>query len=345
VSWRDHWGKQHWRYFGRADGAGTDDRLEEARVFDAQIRNRGRSGPVPVRAPDPAALRFEQLLARYLRARMGEVRPKSLRDITSMMVRHALPIIGKIPCRAVAMNHMLEILARLGELSMATRNRMAAYIKAVFNWGVRYGFIEKNPFLAHKLRREPQVNIPPPSAGELFLILKEAPDHLRWAIAVAWYTGCRPGASELFALRWSDVDWVNGGLWLYRPKTGTKWFLPLKDTFMATMKEMAGKADCEWVVSYEGRQVKSLKTAWAAAKRRAGVTRRLRLYDIRHAYGSGLLAAGADLKSVAHLMGHASTDTTMRHYIHMVAEAPRQSAELVQDLLLPPPRNDDGKKR
>lgn len=70
------------------------------------------------------------------------------------------------------------------------------------------------------------------------------------------------------------------------------------------------------MVHYHGRPVGRMKTAWRAAITRAGITRRIRPYDLRHLAASAMLDAGADLKSVSEILGHASPDMTLRTYQH-----------------------------
>jgi site-specific recombinase XerD len=66
----------------------------------------------------------------------------------------------------------------------------------------------------------------------------------------------------------------------------------------------AGKKTGDPVVTFKGKSVVSLKIAWSAAKKRARITRRMRMYDLRHAFATKMLDNGADLKHVSILLGH-----------------------------------------
>lgn len=90
------------------------------------------------------------------------------------------------------------------------------------------------------------------------------------------------------------------------------------------------KADMRYLIHYHGGPVDSLKTAWKAAKKRARVTRRLRMYDIRHAFIMTLLEKGADLKSVSEIAGHSSPDMTMKVYQHVSNDLKRQAVDLLE---------------
>lgn len=47
----------------------------------------------------------------------------------------------------------------------------------------------------------------------------------------------------------------------------------------------------------------------------AGIPRRMRIYDLRHANASWMLAATADVQTVQERLGHASLRAT-EHYLH-----------------------------
>jgi site-specific recombinase XerD len=63
-----------------------------------------------------------------------------------------------------------------------------------------------------------------------------------------------------------------------------------------------------------------LRNIWKPALAAAGITRRVRMYDLRHAHASWLLAGGADIQTVRERLGHASLRATER-YLHTLAES------------------------
>lgn len=56
---------------------------------------------------------------------------------------------------------------------------------------------------------------------------------------------------------------------------------------------------------------------WRRAKEAAGITRTLRLHDLRHFYASGLIAAGCDVVTVQRALGHARASVTLDTYSHL----------------------------
>ena len=85
-------------------------------------------------------------------------------------------------------------------------------------------------------------------------------------------------------------------------------------------------------ISLTGSPAASMKTAWATAKRLAGIKRRLRPYDLRHAFATPLLDKGADLKSVSEMLGHKSIETTLKVYQHTSKELHRLSIDKLPNL-------------
>ena len=86
------------------------------------------------------------------------------------------------------------------------------------------------------------------------------------------------------------------------------------------------------VVHYRKEPVLSLKKSWASAKAAAKITRRIRLYDLRHAFASIALEEGADLKSLSEMLGHSRPDTTLRSYQHVSRKQHRDVVAKIPNL-------------
>src|SRR5204862_4787454 len=62
------------------------------------------------------------------------------------------------------------------------------------------------------------------------------------------------------------------------------------------------------------------ENVWAPALNAADLGTNIRVYDLRHAHASWLLAGGADLQVVKERLGHGSIVTTQK-YLHSLPEA------------------------
>ena len=73
---------------------------------------------------------------------------------------------------------------------------------------------------------------------------------------------------------------------------------------------LAHRANRGPVFTYQGDAIKIIKTTWASSLRRSGI-RHFRFHDLRHAFGTRMIAK-ADIRRVQEWMGHADIQTTMR---------------------------------
>jgi integrase len=155
-------------------------------------------------------------------------------------------------------------------------------------------------------------------------------------VRVAAYAGLRRG--ELVALRWRDVDFFGRKITVRRALSGdtelrstkSRRFreVPLPDQAGAALDrlrrrgEFIGPDDYIFANRF-GRRLdpSALRRRFERARDAVGLEP-LRFHDLRHTYGSLLVAGGIDLASVKAAMGHSRISTTER-YLH-----PRPAGEL-----------------
>ncbi len=315
----DDTGKQIWKAFGRGPEA-----KKAAQAYDLEIKaNKKRNRPVR----EPEKIDITNLAALYLEAKGSSLHPHTLESIRFLINKIIYPTLGGRDINTLSKRDLLPVVKLLEKrgISPATFNRYIAYLQAILNWGVQNDIIPANPFKGFKRKKEDPYKVPIITPDELEKLLGVAPEHLRWALLVAFYTGCRPGQTELFRLRWDDVNWQEKTITIYGSKTKKIRKVYLNDAFFNMLVDKYKKRDCDYIISYRGRPVKSLRKAWKKAKQAAGITRRLRLYDIRHAFATYMLAAGADLKAVSEMMGHNSTKMTADRYYELVKDLKKQA--------------------
>jgi len=148
-------------------------------------------------------------------------------------------------------------------------------------------------------------------------------------VRVAAFAGLRRG--ELVALRWRDVDFVGRKIIVRRALSGATEVkstksrrvreVPLPDQAAAALDRLSRRGEFtgpdDYVFSNRlGRRLdpSALRRRFERARDAAGLEP-LRFHDLRHTYGSLLVAGGIDLASVKAAMGHARITTTER-YLH-----------------------------
>lgn len=109
------------------------------------------------------------------------------------------------------------------------------------------------------------------------------------------------------------------------PKAGSRRTVYLPDQLLEILSEhlaeghAPGDGSERWLFAdSEGRpwHANAVEWRWRATRTDAGATT-LRLHHLRHFYASGLIASGCDVVTVANAMGHASTATTHKTYLHL----------------------------
>jgi integrase len=122
--------------------------------------------------------------------------------------------------------------------------------------------------------------------------LDNASEHLRWAILLSYYLGLRPGPVELLSLTWLAVNWETETIMMTSAHKGgpEKRVVPLHPDLIGPLKSWyeSDKNKGGPIIHFRGRPVTDIRTAWRNALRRAGITRKLRLYDIRHAFATAV---------------------------------------------------------
>ncbi len=218
----------------------------------------------------------------------------------------------------------MRIRDKNGKIQCVSRNsvhRELCDIQAILNWAVSKQYLLANPVIGHKKPKKTKKKLKPPTPEETIKILEHAAPHLIRALEISYFVGLRPGAEELFCLTWDDVDFNKATIYVDSAEKGGLPYriVPIADELMEDLKkwyaEDRKKAAAE-IITWRGKPLKSIKKAFNAAKRRAGITRQMRMYDFRHAFASDLLRSGADLKSVSEMLGHSRIDTTVEVYQH-----------------------------
>lgn len=214
-----------------------------------------------------------------------------------------------------------------------TTHRRLSILRAALAWAVDSGLISSNPLAGIKIPKGRPERIAPPTISEFYALMSVAPNHLQRAILLAISLGVRVGPSELLSLQWKDVDIERATIRVWsahknpnRPYRDIPLREDLIETFKQWMKEDA-KVLPVTIIHFRGKSVKSIKTAWKKCKDDAGITRRIRPYDLRHAFATYALDAGADIQAVADTMGHSDISMVLKHYQHGKEEARRAAVE------------------
>ena len=326
-------GKKKRKYFGREPGA-----EEKAKAFNDSLML-GKQGRK--KKKDHSAY-FVDLVNEYAHGRLAHIQESTLQNFMWKMDGVILPELGNIRAMSIipkkiddyvkirlTKSRTIKQVTKTGVVinrtiqpaKKTTIHREISDIRAVLNWSVRRRLIAFNPLDKYEMPKRDDDIILYPGQAEIDAILKHCPERLTRAISISYYTGLRPGQRELYSMRWHHIDFQANTIIVKSAKKGSKYkhrLVPVHPEFTSILKQWYDKDDNPngAIIHYRGKPVKSLKKAFAKAKKDAKITRRLRMYDFRHAFASLLLKNKADLKSTSELLGHSRTETTTRIYQH-----------------------------
>jgi integrase len=213
----------------------------------------------------------------------------------------------------------------------ATVNRALTTLKLLYHQAQRSGYAVKNPVEGVAMFREPLDSMRVISFEEQASYLTETSQPLRDISKIILDTGMRP--EEVFRMRVENLDFKQKSIFNPNGKTkAARRTIPMTDDALSLLKlrvKEADKLETPYVFPSPHnvqRPIGSVKKAHSAAVTRAKITRRFRLYDLRHTFATRAVASGTDLPTLSSLLGHASILMTMR-YVHPAAEQKRVAME------------------
>lgn len=253
-------------------------------------------------------------------------------------------------------------------LSAATVTSYHRLLAEVCRHAVTVDVLAKNPCDAVKTpkRRPPAPNaLDAEGFARLDATLETLePEPATIAALIALHTGMRQG--EICALRWRDYDAANGllyvneaigtakgGSYLKQPKTdNSRRILPvsielaraLMRRFAYVMSDLQAREvemtpqqfGALFIIGYvDGRYItpNAIAHKWHAMARRYGLIgtqgRAVTFHDLRHSFATQAIAAGADVKAVSAILGHANAAITLNVYADAAPDSKRRASELV----------------
>ena len=261
------------------------------------------------------------------------VKATTLRDYRSGLEHHLLPAFRDRLLVSITASELERWRSTL-QLSPRTKNKLMIAVGGIYRRAARVFGIVVNPAAqVERLRERRQSDIDVFSPEEVWALVRAAADEQDGTIFLtAAFTGLRKG--ELIALRWRDIDFANSTIrvrasyalgQLTSPKSGKARAVPLAPDVAAALARVATRGcttdpdDLVFVGDHGGYlDGSALSRRYIAALDRAGL-RRLRFHDLRHTFGTRVMAK-ADIVRVQEWMGQADIQTT-RRYLHFRPQA------------------------
>ena len=306
---------------------------KEAKNQGAIIKTRLLSGQMPseqvIRAQ---SVTFAEWAETYLQ--LEQVRNIRTYEDRKLKVSNLVAFFGKKPLASITTEDVEAFRAqRVGPkgkaVSVQTINHDHTALTHMLNLarGPRFRFITDNP-ASHVPKPDPCNERNRIATEEEFArVYAQAAAHFRPVLTIAYSLGTRRG--ELLQLEWPEVDMKRREFSLKHTKNGEGRVIPMTPDAYAAFCELAKvrRLDTQHVFLYKGKPLKNLRTAFAAACRRAGVTG-LRFHDLRHTAATNLRRAGVDTITAMKIVGHKSEQMHRRYNTVTPADLHQAAAKL-----------------
>ena len=200
-------------------------------------------------------------------------------------------------------------------------NRELTVLKRSFNLGIQSGKLIVKPHVP--LLKENNVRTGFFEREDFETVRRHMPEVLRPLITFFYVTGWR--LSEVLTLKWHQVDFEAERVYLEAgtTKNDEARLFPFTDDLrdaLGTQRQYTDEVQrcqdriCPWVFHREGKRVRSIRKAWAAACRRTGVPGRI-IHDFRRTAVRNLVRAGVSESVAMKMTGHKTRAVFERYNI------------------------------
>ena len=165
----------------------------------------------------------------------------------------------------------------------------------------------------------------------------------RACLSLIYACGLRLG--EACRMEVGDIDRERGLVHVRGGKGSKDRYVPLPATILPLLEECwRSHRNAKWLfpcVERGGRMgrlnsrsvpIGTIQQVFRAALLESGVTKKVSVHSLRHAYATHLLEAHVDLRQIQAWLGHSSPSTTAI-YAHLTAQATQQNASVVAELM------------
>jgi len=218
-----------------------------------------------------------------------------------------------------------------------TAARILELLRRSINFGVKKGLTSPIPFKIEipKLNNQTTEDLSQNQMKKLLAVLNADIDQTAANVMrLALFTGMR--RSEIFKLRWADIDKERGFIILRDPKGGRDQSIPLNDAACKVIDSISQDTESPYLFPgrKENEHLTDCRKSFLRIKKAAGLPDNFRyLHGLRHAFASMLASSGqVDLYTLQKLLTHKSPLMTQR-YAHLADNALKRASNVACDLV------------
>ena len=223
---------------------------------------------------------------------------------------------------------------RLSTIQPRTINRELAALRSIFTRAIEWQYVKAHPMAnvkELKFQKRPPAFLTPDQLDQLLEVCGQP--YLYTFVLIAAHTGMRK--SEVFNLKWADVNLKRGEITVRQTKNNEYRVIPMNQRVKDTLKKYPRHISGLVLTNEDGKAYQRMDNGFHKGLEKAGLPR-IRIHDLRHSFASNLVSAGAPLNVVQELLGHKDIKMTMV-YAHLAPNAKRAAV----DLLIQSPTGED----
>ncbi len=272
---------------------------------------------------------FPKFVAKWLESQKAQVKPSTLefyRNIGNQLASY----FEHRQIRAIGTADIEDYMAaKLEKLSNTTVGYHLTVARMIFKKAQIWGYVFRNPTEFIKKPRSEHKEVEILSHEQIDRLLAVAEGQARLLVLTAVLTGMRAG--ELMALRWAEVDLVDGKISVIRnyvrgrietPKSrGSVRSIVIPPMLIDELARAKETATNQLVfTNSKGKPIEwnnFINREFSPLLKLAELPRG-KFHSLRHSYASTLVAAGEDLKFIQTQLGHSNLTMTLNTYSHLL---------------------------
>ena len=336
-SWIDASGKRRQRKL-------TAHTLQQARTLlnaeKARVEKTVTLGYAP-----PSAESLEVVSKRFLKHQKARLTPAAYKREDGILAAHLRPFFGdKTRLAAIRRADVQKYIThRSGEVSAASIVKELNVLKHLLGLAVEWELIGANPAHGVKSPKVAPGRVRYLQPTELHAVLKACPDWLRPIAGLAVATGMRRG--EVLGLRWLDVDSKGGRIMLPQTKNGEGRIVYLNKLAQAALASIPREDVKPTDLVFVGESItpENVSLAFLRACRAVSISD-FRFHDLRHTAASWMRMNGADIHTVALILGHKDLRMAAR-YQHLSPAFLSDAVKLLDSAFAEKPKDAEGSEQ
>ena len=281
----------------------------------------------------------KEMVREWLTSVVCRIKESTAANYRMKAEKHIIPSFGEIDCGALKSKDVYAFInSKLSEgFSARYISDIVVLLKSVMKYAAHeYGINNVTDGISMPKKNSSQVRL---LTDREQTILKNHIDscHDTTSLGAAFslYMGMRIG--EICALRWEDIDLEKRILTVSRtiqriqtddlnnktkivistPKSeSSRREIPIPERMMSFLREKNGKGNHYILTGSEKPlEPRSMQYRFARLLKRLGLPS-VHFHSLRHSFSCQALASGFDIKTLSELLGHGSTDLTLKFYAH-----------------------------